>query len=265
MPIPNVLCAVETDGDLAERVVRHAAGLAGAAHAPLTLLTVVAGTPSVRDEEALERLYNAAVPYGASYLSDVRFTVRGGRPVDVILQAAGEAGLIVVGTRGRAGLARRLLGSTSLTVLERTPRPVLLVPPTDVDIVMLDFRAVALNFGSVLAAVDLAERNVSQLALAAEMAAMAKRPWLVLTVADRALSDHDAAAALRAIIRGIEPHPDAFIVRRGDVAEEIARGAQQEQAGLVVMGLRASGRGRPGRIATAVAATGHALVLAVPE
>lgn len=265
VPVQSVLCAVETGGDLAERVVRHAAGIAGVGKAPLTLLTVVEGRPSVGDEEALERLYNTAVPYGATYLSEVRFQVAAGKPVEVILAASETAGLVVLGTHGRAGLSRLLLGSTSMTVLERTPGPVLLVPPTDVDVVTLDFTAVALNFGTVLAAVDLREDSPQQLATAAEMATLSNRPWLCLTVANSDLNDHDAAAALRAITKGIEPRPQAFIVRRGDVAEEIARGAMQEHAGLVVMGLWATGRRRPGRIATSVARTGRALVLAVPE
>ncbi len=260
----SVLCAV-TPGDLAERVIRHAAGIAGASGARLTVLTVTSERPSSTDEEELERLYNAAVPYGATYLHDVKLRVEVGDPAEVILQASAGADLLVAGTHGRAGLAALLLGSTSTPLLQRTEVPVLLVPPTDVDIVTLDFQSVGLHFGVVMAAVDLAENNRTQVTLACSMSVLAKRPWLALTVAGPALSDHDAVVQLRTKTKGLDPHPRAFIVRRGDVAEEIARGALHEQAGLVVMGLRRQGRGRPGKVATAVARTGRALVLAVPE
>ncbi len=262
MPIfSSVLCAVQ-DGDLALPVIRHAAGIAGATGARLTLLMVTGGTPG--EAGRLEELYNEAVPYGATYLKDVRFRTEAGAPLDVILAAANDADLIVAGTHGRAGLARMLLGSTSTPLLERTTKPIILVPPTDLDIVSLDFTTVALNFGGVLAAVDLNEQNDVELSMAAEMAALAKRKWMCLTVADSSVTDHDAAAQLRARSKGLDPHPHSFIVRRGDVPGEIARCAVAEQAGLVVMGLRQSGRGHPGKVATAVAATGRAIVLAVP-
>jgi nucleotide-binding universal stress UspA family protein len=229
------------------------------------VLTVVSGRPTSTDEEELERLYNAAVPYGATYLHDVKFRVETGDPAEVILQAAAGADLLVAGTHGRAGLAALLLGSTSTPLLQRTEVPVLLVPPTDIDIVTLDFTNVGLHFGVILAAVDINEHNRTQLEMASRMADLARRPLMALTVAGEGISDHDAAAALRTATKGLDPHATAFIVRRGEVAEEIARGALHEQAGLVVMGLRRQGRGRPGKVATAVARTGRALVLAVPE
>jgi nucleotide-binding universal stress UspA family protein len=257
----SVLCAVQ-DGDLALPVIRHAAGIAGATGARLTLLMVTGGAPG--EAGRLEELYDEAVPYGATYLKDVRFRAEAGTPLDVILDANADADLLVVGTHGRSGLSRMFLGSTSTPLLERTTQPMLLVPPTDLDIVTLDFTTVGLNFGGVLAAVDLNEQNHAELAMAAEMAALSKRKWMCLTVADSSVTDHDAAAQLRAKAKGLAPHPHSFIVRRGDVPEEIARCAVAEQAGLVVMGLRQTGRGHPGKVATAVAATGRAIVLAIP-
>lgn len=260
----SVLCAVQP-GDLAGRVLRHAAGIAGAAGARLTVLTVISGAPTSKDEESLERLYNESVPYGAAYLQEVQFRVESGNSVDAILGACASADLLVSGTHGRAGLAALLLGSTSSPLLQRVDIPVLLVPPTDIDIVTLDYQRVGLHFGTILAAVDLGEDNRAQVELASRMAALASRPLMALTVAGDEVSDHEAAAALRGKTRNLDPHPTAFIVRRGEVAEEIARGALHEQAGLVVMGLRRQGRGHPGKVATAVARTGRALVLAVPE
>lgn len=91
---------------------------------------------------------------------------------------------------------------------------------------------------------------------------------LVLCAVDDSagLSNHDAAAVLRKRAEGLAPAaPHAFIVRRGNVPEEIAHCALAEQAGLVVMGLRRTNRGAPGTIASEVLRRQDALVLAVPD
>jgi nucleotide-binding universal stress UspA family protein len=250
---------------LSSRVVYHAAGLASAARAKLILLTVTAQAPTRDDELTLERLYLNTVPYGASYLSDPAITVERGTAVDAIVEAARPGvDLIVVGSRGRGLLSRALLGSTSTALLERTTRPVLLVPPQDLDIVTLGPTHVALHVGAVLAAVDLNEINEAQLTMAAAMASLTKQPWELLTIAGDELSDHAAAHALRDRARHHDPPPQAVIVRRGHVAEEIGRAAVAERSGLVVMGLRARDRGTPGEVASAVLRTGRAFVMAVP-
>src|SRR5699024_1579758 len=51
-----------------------------------------------------------------------------GSAADVLLDAARSAALIVVGNRGRGGLAGRLLGSVSRSVLNQAGSPVLIVP-----------------------------------------------------------------------------------------------------------------------------------------
>lgn len=51
-------------------------------------------------------------------LSNVETVVGEGRPEDVILDAAADAGLIVVGARGHSGFASLLLGSTSRRVIQ---------------------------------------------------------------------------------------------------------------------------------------------------
>lgn len=51
--------------------------------------------------------------------------VRRGSPADTILDQARDADLIVMGTAGRSGLARVLLGSTTEQVVRRAPCPVL--------------------------------------------------------------------------------------------------------------------------------------------
>lgn len=51
-----------------------------------------------------------------------------GPPAEVLVRAARTAEMIVVGNRGRGGVASALLGSVSQDVVHRAPCPVLIVP-----------------------------------------------------------------------------------------------------------------------------------------
>lgn len=50
-------------------------------------------------------------------------------PIDGLLDQARDAALVVVGTRGRGGVRGMLLGSVSRAIVERSPVPVVVVPP----------------------------------------------------------------------------------------------------------------------------------------
>jgi nucleotide-binding universal stress UspA family protein len=68
----------------------------------------------------------AAEPGTASIPFEVRAQV--GRPADVIVEAARDADLLIVGHRGRGGLRSAALGSVSLGCVLHAPCPVLIVP-----------------------------------------------------------------------------------------------------------------------------------------
>ena len=51
-----------------------------------------------------------------------------GRAAEVILKEAEKHDLVVMGTHGRTGLDRLLLGSVAQEVVRKSPKPVLLVP-----------------------------------------------------------------------------------------------------------------------------------------
>ena len=55
--------------------------------------------------------------------------VKQGRPPQVILEAAEDADLVVVGSRGRDGFAGLLLGSVSSQVIQHAHCPVTVVHP----------------------------------------------------------------------------------------------------------------------------------------
>jgi len=260
---PLVLCAVDL-GPSTRRILFHAVGLSRVLGASLHIVHVGADdTSDLRDRVVAE--CEQAAPYEAA-IDPEAVSIATGRVSEAIQREALRRGatLVVMGSRGHGGLTRLLLGSTSDAFLALARTPVLLVPPTDMDIVSLADRP-ALTCGPVLAAVDLAEASEHQLQVASRMAAIASRPLILLTVARSKTSDHDAAAQLRERAHGLSPvKPTSLIVRRGDVAEEISRCALTEGTGLVVMGLRERPRGRPGLIASAVLKTGRAFVLAVP-
>ena len=97
---------------------------------PLTLISVV--SPSHNAERkaiaqtALDRLLarvQAAGLEGEALLAE-------GRPEEVVVNTAGDRGadLIVVGSRGRTGLKRLLLGSVSERIMGLAQGPVLIVP-----------------------------------------------------------------------------------------------------------------------------------------
>jgi nucleotide-binding universal stress UspA family protein len=264
-PPSVVVCAVDL-GPSTGRVLLHAVGLARLLGDAVLRIVHVTADDSANLKDRVMAQCQAAAPYEAAINEDT-VVIAHGRVSEAIQREAlrANATLIVTGSRGHGGLARLLIGSTSEALLGLACTPVLLVPPTDLDIVSLGDRP-ALNCGPVLAAVDLAEVCVRQLQWASRLAGLAAQLLVLMTVARTKVLDHAAAAALRERAHGLAPvKPRSLIVRRGDVAAEISRCAGAEGSGLVVMGLRRRPRGRPGAIASAVLATGRAFVVAVPD
>jgi nucleotide-binding universal stress UspA family protein len=258
----TVIAAIDL-GPSTARVLYHASGFAQLFGASLKILYVDSDAAAAR-----QRVLNTCLelgPYQTDFQED-QIVVRSGRVSEAIAREAQAqpSALVVMGSRGHGGVAKLLLGSTSEAVLRAATTPVLLVPPIDMDIISLGDRA-ALTCGRVIAAVDLAERCDHQLAMASLVAHLSAQPLVLMTVAKSRLTDHAASAALRESAHWLQPaRPRSLIVRRGSVAEEISRCAIAEDAGLVIMGLRASPRCQPGSIASAVLKTRRAFVMAVP-
>jgi nucleotide-binding universal stress UspA family protein len=80
-------------------------------------------------QDALAALDREAAPLRAQGLP-ARWELLEGYPPEALVAAARRLGvdLVVMGTRGRTGLAHLLLGSTAERVLQRAPCPVLVVP-----------------------------------------------------------------------------------------------------------------------------------------
>jgi nucleotide-binding universal stress UspA family protein len=264
----SILCAVDLS-KLAPRVLRHAVGLAGACAARLTVITVT-NADKRNAETRVRSMLHDVVPPGASYMAAPEIQVvyvALGSPADAILgRARSGVDLIVAGTHSKSEWSRWLLGSTSAAIMEEAMCSTLLVPPGDLEIVTLTSSAATLHPGTVLVAVDPAEHNDRQLALADQLASIARQPLALMTVVDAVSAEQAAEEALRARAATLGPgRVDRFIVRRGLVADQIDQAAMDAHAGLVVMGLRAGGHGRAGEIASSVLKTKDAVVLAVPR
>jgi nucleotide-binding universal stress UspA family protein len=85
--------------------------------------------PDARDtvREAAERLARDTVRSVVGDEARVQVSVVEGDPADALLAAAAGADLLVVGNRGRGGLAQAVLGSTSARVADHAPCPVVVL------------------------------------------------------------------------------------------------------------------------------------------
>jgi nucleotide-binding universal stress UspA family protein len=134
---------VPTDGsESAEAAMEHAIGLAETFDAEIHLLHVVdtrhydtsiesAVEPlERRGERYLDRLLEMAE---GTAVPAITADVEVGRPARAILAYAEEnqVDLVVMGTRGESGLARRLLGSVTEYVVTHADVPVHVVPTAD--------------------------------------------------------------------------------------------------------------------------------------
>jgi nucleotide-binding universal stress UspA family protein len=151
---PDRPVVVAVDGSPAAReALRVAVAQAQASHAPLRIvcawrttmpgawdhefwLTVAPDTDP--DESACAAAEDVAREAAATALElapdlDVEIRVAGGYPPDVILDAAGDAGLVVVGSRGSGSLTGMFLGSVSHGVVHGANRPVLVVRATEAE------------------------------------------------------------------------------------------------------------------------------------
>ena len=135
LELKQVLCAIDFS-ESSTRVVGYAAAFAGWYDANLTVLHVVVETDSEvilgvpSHAQVAEDLRRSIALAGANTPSaDV--SVREGHPVSVILDEAvrTHADLLVLGTHGRSGFNRFLLGSVSEKLVRRISCPVLTVPP----------------------------------------------------------------------------------------------------------------------------------------
>jgi nucleotide-binding universal stress UspA family protein len=265
----QILCPVDLS-DVSRRALDHAVALAHWYDARLTVLQVVWGAlpptaypgvaaspvgsallPADRDE-LLQRLRGFA---SAETAADLRLevTLREGMIVPEILEEARERGvnLIVMGTHGRGGFDRLLLGSIAEKTLHKAGCPVMTVPPASLA------PATAEPFRTIVCALDFSPPSYTALNHALSVAQQSQGRLVLLhvldwppdrptppglgpqTAADRRLEQEATLRELRMAVPEEARNwcrPEA-IVRIGRPHEEIVRLAHEVEADLVVLGV----------------------------
>jgi len=116
-----------TDGSShAAEALRFGALIAREARGPVTLLGVIENSGDERKvDRMLERTNNAL----CEYVPEVKTKIRHGHAAEEILKETEEKGyeLVIVGSRGRRGITRFLLGSTAARLARYCQAPVLIV------------------------------------------------------------------------------------------------------------------------------------------
>lgn len=137
----EVVVGIDVDDSSSTSLALLAAEYAAVSGRPLTLVTAnplsrLYGDPEIAHEHtALQRLATSHLSQLTQEISEkhpglsVHWQLFDGSPGGVLSEASRTAALLVVGSRGRGGLAGLLLGSVSQTVLNRAVAPTLVVNP----------------------------------------------------------------------------------------------------------------------------------------
>jgi nucleotide-binding universal stress UspA family protein len=144
--VPGIIVGIDGSHN-SQRALDVAIAEAALRHAPLTVIAVHQvmagysghGVAFPGDDALADKAREAAQAEVDGVLANVgdsrpsSVTVRGvsGLPAEAILDAAKDADLIVLGSRGAGGFSRLLMGSVSSQVTHHAHVPVLIVPPTD--------------------------------------------------------------------------------------------------------------------------------------
>lgn len=180
----------------AQRAEDYACALASSWKASLTVLSVAEFPPGLNPDYIVNQQYLAdLLKHASSQLVDLkgRAERRGiavttriatGIPSEEVISAArGEdSDLIVVGTRGKTGLAHILLGSTAERVIRGAPCPVLAVRTESADIEEVRALSRPVTLERILVPVDFSDCSLDALEYAVVMAQQAKASIILLHV-----------------------------------------------------------------------------------
>ena len=257
VPIRRILCPVDFS-DCSRAAVDRAVALARPTNAAITGLFVLPFVFPAVDEVPPRASPVAPDPGVVSAVAEdlgeflrpareagltVRVLVKSGDSVGQILEQAHEteADLIVMGTHGRLGLERLVLGSVAANVLRKAPCPVLTVSRPGASQTP---RADA-SIGRILCALELSEPSARTLSYALSLGRSTGAAVTLLHVlegARGAASRTRRAADVRqrlhaaALADGVPGCPVEEIVVAGAPHREILRLADARQVGLIVLG-----------------------------
>jgi nucleotide-binding universal stress UspA family protein len=214
--------------------------------------------PGVR-ERLLASLQEMAEPAAAVGVR-VQCEVGEGSPFAEILDEARSmpADVLVMGTHGRGGFQRFVLGSVTEKVMRRSPCPVLTVPPPSEHLPIRE----SLLFGRILCPVDFSASSLHALRYAFSLAEESCAELVLLHVLEWPLEDQltgatawfDAAddrrryeSDVRERLHGAVPDEvrdwcrPSEAIATGKPGREILRVAEERRSQLIVMGVRGRG------------------------
>ena len=272
----RILCPIDFS-DFSRHALEHAVAIARRYTATLTLLHVRPVTPAVADTAALllppmslaavegiddavtslKRWADAEAGSGVP----VTFEVRDGNAASQILDRAIEmpSDLIVMGTHGRSGFERLVLGSVTEKVIHKAPCPVLTVPPP-----MAQAPVDAVRFASIVCGVDISETSLTALEYALSLGQTTGAALHLVHVVEvspaprsqdqgdaetRALGEYVAAAADARAKHLQQLVPDSIrrhcqvdtVLAIGSAHREILRVATECDADIIVLGAHGVG------------------------
>jgi nucleotide-binding universal stress UspA family protein len=290
LEIKRIICAVDFS-ECSERAVEHAVAIARWYDAAVTVLHVVdlrvetpVGAPLAPIALAPAPLTSAAPHRAAVQLQQfveamaikgvsIDTVVRDGRPDTSILELAETlpADLLVMGTHGRSGFDRLVMGSVTERVLRKARCPVLSLPPHS-----REHARTPVTLKSALCPVDFSESSMKALQCAVFLAEEADAHLTVLHVA-RPLASAEATAYGRLDLPAAQLKYEGDIARRladfvpgaarayctveeqvtsGKPWREILRVAAEQRVELIVIGVR----GRSSTDTTLFGSTTHHVV-----
>lgn len=262
---------VPTDfSDFSSAALNYAASLASSYGAALRLLHVITPFPIVAplsDVPGNTQLYDSqraqcykALTAEAATIRhpgvEVDVELRDGNPVRETLTAATEWGadLIVVGTHGRGGMERLVLGSVAEKLLRKAPCAVLAVPHGAIEgagtaeriaHVLCAHDGSAASAAGVAYAVSLSERTGARITLVTAVEALpyggdfTGPDFAAFREARSAHAREALDAALPADVRASHDVRDRLVY--GHPAQQILEVAAQERPDLIVMGVQGRG------------------------
>jgi nucleotide-binding universal stress UspA family protein len=275
--IQRILCPVDFS-DCSRRALDHAVALASWYDATVTLFHVCAPVPisayatvapmmpsslvaGDNQNEVREGLRTFAAVAGTSARIELE-TGEGDAAKEIVAKAAAaQTNLIVLGTHGRSGFDRLILGSVTEKVLRRAGCPVLTVPPRVADAASMP----AVTFKRILCAIDFSECSMRALEHAMSLAQEANALLTVLHVIEPVLNvsvdDENALAGIKTVkeyIAAAEAEGRELLKRvvpdqvraychvetvqtMGTPYREILRHATEQAADLIVLGVHGRG------------------------
>jgi nucleotide-binding universal stress UspA family protein len=247
--IRHLLCPVDLS-EPAGQSLRYAAALSLLLGSDLTILYVRSDQADARKSPGTSLEAFARGIVGGD--SSIRRLERQGEAVAEILNTSNAvaADLIVMGTHGRTGLQRLLLGSVSERVIRRSHAPVLVVP-----FGMMEATEDSLRLATVACAVDLSEPSRRGVDYAASIAASVGARLLLVHALEWSeetdtlpnagksslpSSEDDAIARMNELLTEdmrVRCNPE-LVVGYGRAADELRRVVHERAVDLVVLGVR---------------------------